>query len=136
MKKTSALFATILLVSALSAVAGPTLSIRLVAATKQAAGGTRGLSDVAPVLEQNLPFSGFRHVASTTMSLPATGQTKKLNSYTVTCSGPQHDLAIVVRRGRKRLLSTKVSLQANKPLIVGGFPVEGGKMMLIFLAKP
>ncbi|MBN1672754.1 MAG: hypothetical protein JXR37_17050 [Kiritimatiellae bacterium] len=119
----------------LPCLAGKKLSVRLVEATNRPGVKPAGLKDVIDVLKANLPYSSYRLADSTVLGLPADGSETVLDGYAVRCAGDQNALAIVVRQGRRELLKTSVVLQDNKPLIVGGFSIEGGKMILVFLVK-
>jgi hypothetical protein len=123
--------------AALPCLAGGNLSVRLVEGSDAARGGAGGLEDVMGVLKQNLKYKHYRLVAAASLSLPTGKTTRALGDYGVTCTGKQQDLAITVvdRQRRKQVLKTTVNLRDNKPLIVGGFPSERGKMILVFVVK-
>lgn len=120
--------------TASSSFAGSALSIRLVHATNQQQGSTRGLDDVAHVLKQSLPYNHFRLAASRSMGLPANGA-QSLDGYSVQCEGAQNSLKITVSRGGRRLVNTSVSLRDGKPFVLGGLPSSEGKLILVFVAR-
>jgi hypothetical protein len=121
-------------VVAAPALAGSSLSIRLVRASNSAQGNGAGLEDVISVLKKSLVYSSYTLAGSASTALPARNSSRRLGPYTVTCNGPQGALAISVRHGRRELLKTSVSLRDGKPLILGGFPDAGGKLVLVFIA--
>lgn len=136
MRRTVATIAVLLVsISALSATAGGTLSVRLVKAANEGADNPSGLQDVIEVLKRSLPYTKYSLVAGTNLSLPADGAERRLGRYSVSCSGGQGALSINVRHGGRELLNTSVSLRDNKPLILGGFPDAGGKLVLVFVAR-
>jgi len=117
-----------------ASLAGSSLSIRLVHATNQKQGSTRGLGDVAHVLKRSLPYNHFRLVASRGTRLPAKGAVS-LDGYSVHCEGPQNKLRITVSRGGRRLVNTSVSLRDGTPFVLGGLPSSQGKLILVFVAR-
>ncbi len=120
--------------TASSSFAGSRLSIRLVHATNQRQGSTRGLEDVAHVLKRSLPFNHFRLVSSRGTGLPASG-VQSLDGYAVQCQGPQNALKINVSRGGRRMVNTSVSLRDGTPFVLGGLPSRDGKLILVFVAR-
>lgn len=115
--------------------AGGVLSIRLIEASNQEREGSGQVEDVADVLRRSFVYKNYSLLASASMPLPAVGASRTLGAYTVTCSGPQSDLTIVVRRGRQQVLRTAVNLQNRTPLILGGFPSGSGALVLVFVAR-
>lgn len=115
--------------------AGEILSIRLVKADNSGGGQAGGLDDVIEVLRNSLVFKTYSLMASTTVAFPVKSGVLRLGDYLIDCSGGQADLTIRVRSGRRELLKTAVSLGDNKPLILGGFPCQGGKHILVFLTQ-
>ena len=111
------------------------LSVRLVEASSSDSASSAGLSDVIEILKKSLAFKSYSLKASSSVSLPAAKKAVSLDGYSVTCNGDQSKLEIVVRRGSKVLLNTKVSLKKGKPLVLGGFPRGANKLVLIFVAK-
>lgn len=115
-----------------SAMAGSSVSIRLVKASNEQTGVDPGLSDVTAALKRNLAFEGYTLRAGTTVSLPAAGTISTLGSYTVRCTGPKEALAIEILKGRNSLLRTTVNLRDRKPLVLGGFPDGAGRVLFVF----
>ncbi len=123
------------LFAASSAMAGDSLLIRLVEASNSGTGAA-GLSDVIDVLKNSVPGYGqFSLVASGSTALPADGGTVVVGKYKISCKGSQKDLKIEVSTGHKRLLSMSASLRDGIPVILGGFPSDKGKHILVFLAQ-
>jgi hypothetical protein len=116
-----------------TALAADTLSVRLVEATNDGTGIDGRLRDVAAAFG-DLSFNSYRLVDAADFSIPA-GQTRGMGGYEVTCAGERKALVITVKLGRRELLNTTVSLRANKPLVVGGFPSPRGRMILVFVAR-
>lgn len=117
-----------------AATAGDKLWIRLVEASHVGPEGGAGLEDVVPVLKKSLAYSKFKLVSQTTSTIGG-NQAPVLGGYTISYSGNQENLFIVVYRGNRELVKTRVSLKDNKPLIVGGFPSRNGSYVLVFVAK-
>jgi len=115
--------------------AGNSVSIRLVHASNSGEGVEKGLEDIGKILQSQLAFKKYEMVDRKSCSLPADKTIKMTFGYLVKCLGTQENLTINVSQKKKELLKTTVSLQDGKPLILGGFPGEGGKLLLILLAK-
>ena len=136
--KNAALFTAILagMLTASVAVAGGTLSIRLVEASNSGSGGAAGLGDVIDVLKSNVPnYKQFALIASGSKSLPADGSSITVGTYKIVCKGKQKDLKIEISSGDKQLLTMSVSLRDGIPVILGGFPSDKGKYVLVFVAQ-
>lgn len=135
MKAFPVLVAASLCLAALPAVAGEQLSVRLVKATNEGGGSPSGIKDILAVLTRNLAYRNYSLVASATLPLPAEKTVRRLGDYAVECDGKQSSLSIkVVRRG-KQVLKTTAVLRSGTPLMVGGFPISGGKLILVFVAR-
>ena len=117
------------------ALAGSTLTIRLVEASNKGGGVSAELRDVADLLQNNLPFKAFQLLATKSVRLPASGDIDLGRGFTAHCEGPQRNLAVRVIRDRKPVLDSTVELQDGTPLILGGFPADGGKMIVILLVR-
>ena len=115
--------------------AGDSVSIRLVHASNNGEGLEKGLEDIGKILQSQLSFKKYEMVDHKICSLPADKTIKMTFGYLVKCLGTQDNLTINVSRKKKELLKTTVSLQDGKPLILGGFPGEGGRLLLILLTK-
>jgi len=136
--KNAALFTAILagMLTASTAMAGGTLSIRLVEASNSGSGGAAGLGDVIDVLKSNVPgYSQFTLIASGSKSLPADGSSIVVGKYQIMCKGNQKELSIEVSSGHKHLLSVTASLRDGIPVIFGGLPSDKGKHVLVFVAQ-
>lgn len=131
-------YAAILLAAILCAApafAGSSVSIRLVQADNSGSGVGGGLDDVSELLKSNLPFNSFKLVSSGSVQLPAGGSAGLGQGFAAQCKGSQDSMQITVTRGGKKVLDTKVGLQDDVPLILGGFPAGSGKLMLVLLAQ-
>ncbi len=115
--------------------AGPTLSIRLVAASNAGQGVGAGLGDVAQLLSGNLPFNSFRLIAQQSMPLPAKGAVHLAEGILARCSGDPRNLTVIIEKNGKVQIQSTVELRKNTPLLLGGLPSEGGKMIVILLTK-
>ena len=80
-------------------------------------------------------MDSFTLLASASVSLPASGETRTLGSYKVTCSGGQKSFSIKVRSGSREIMDATVDIRDNKPYIVGGLPAKEGKQVLVFVAR-
>jgi hypothetical protein len=130
----AALFIVALFV-ATTVLAGSSLSMRLVEASNTGGGVASSLEDVAGALRGQLPFNTYQQLAAGSTALPASGSTSQLGDYQITCSGPQNALAIKVARGRRTLINTTVNLRDGKPVLLGGFPSAGGKLIIVFKSR-
>jgi hypothetical protein len=110
------------------------LSVRLVEASNAPGNSSGGLDDVLPVLKRSLPYSNYRLAGSTSLHLPAKDESRQIGEYTVTCNGSQDSLSIKVTRGGQTMLTTQVNLHGGTPLVLGGFPSQNGKHVLVFAA--
>jgi len=136
MKRATLLLSMLLLALAAGpAFAGSRLAIRLVEANNRGGGVAGELGDVAELLKGNLPFNTFRLISAKSMALPAGGEVELGRGFRASCEGPQRGLTIRVTRDRKPVLNTTVELADGTPLILGGFPIDGGKMILVLLAQ-
>ena len=115
--------------------AGQTVSLRLVKASNEGQGVSKGLEDVGKLLQSQLPFKNYRMVDEKACSIPANKTIKMALGILVNCSGSQENFTINITQNGKELLKTTFSLLDNKPLILGGFPDKPGKLMLILLVK-
>ena len=122
------LFATLLLFA--PALLAQNLSVRLVEAHNQSSQVAKELSDVSAMLQRMLPYTGFRLLDSSTASLPQ-GAAASMGAYTVKTSGPANACTVTIHKGKKQLLRTQVSLKGDTPLVVGGFPANGGKHLFV-----
>jgi len=113
------------------------LSIRLVEATSDEKADAEGLKDIVAILKKNLAYSNYRLLASCTIALPFADEieTRVLGDYTVKLSGPRDNLSVSIFRGNKRALKTTISLQVDKPFMLGGLPGQTGKLILVFLVN-
>ena len=134
MKLGFSVFLLLILVTA-PAIAGERLTVRMVEASNDGSGVHPEAKDIAGVLNKSLVYKDFALLACASLTIPVKGRTIKLSSYSVTCSGKQDSMKIVVRRGKKEVLNTTVKLQDKKLVILGGFPSKKGKLILVFLVK-
>jgi hypothetical protein len=123
-----------LLTLAATAATAETLKINMVKASNK---GDRmvdaKLKPFENLLKSNLPFKRFELVDSKSLSLPG-DKTVPLKDYALSCSGSAANLTIKVAHKGKQVMNSKVSIEAGKPLIVGGFPDaadKGARVLLI-----
>ncbi len=124
-----------LLVAVASASAATGLSIRLIKASNEGAGMSPALSDVAGLLQSNLPFQRFDLLDQAAMALPATGSVELAHGLSVHCSGPADNLRVTVDNGGVRAVDTTLRLAELRPVILGGFPFEQGRLLLVIVAR-
>jgi hypothetical protein len=123
------------LLAATAADAGA-LSIRLVEAHNDGPKGAGpGLGDVADVLARNIPYQHFDLADRRDVTVPGTHKVSMRGGYVVNCSGSVEALEVSIRRGRKSLLNTQLSLRAGKPVVLGGFPGGRGKYLVVLVAS-
>ena len=116
-------------------VAGELMTLRLVEASNAGEGVTAEVKDVASILAAQLPFNSYRLVDRAKCKLPANQVVSMSRGYTVQCIGVQDNLTINVRERKSEILQTTVALKDGKPLVLGGFPSNKGKLLLILLAE-
>ncbi|MDP6524620.1 MAG: hypothetical protein QGI24_09410 [Kiritimatiellia bacterium] len=113
------------------------LNIRLVEAYNEGSASSQGaaLRDIESMLRRNLPYRNFRLVSSGSLSVPANGMVKLDRDVTVRCSGTLNNMSVVLERKRKMALQTRVRLSPGRPFIVGGFPSERGKLLVVLVVR-
>ena len=116
---------------AASGVRAATLNVRLVEASQSGPSTAPGLQDVAGLLARNTPYTHFALLSSRSMTLPGEGTLTMGTGVSVACSGSPKSLNILVRQGGSTVLKTTVKIDDQAPLILGGFPSRGGKLLLI-----
>jgi len=109
-------------------VAGRDLTLRLlVAGQDNATTDTAGLQDVLPTLRDSLRFASYRLVSTRTVSARPGAKADLGLDLSLTLTAVDGDIVTVdVLRGDRRLLQTKLRLLPDKPVILGGFPADGG----------
>ena len=129
-----ALFVLAMGLVAAGAMAGDTLSIRLVRADNQA-GVDPSVQDVVQAMSKDFAFKGFHLEAQTTLTLPA-AKPVTLGTYQVECTGTTKALRVKVSRDNKPVLNATVTLVAGKPVLLGGLPVAGSdaRQIVVLLA--
>ena len=136
MKRLGLLLVLLLLCAgAATGLAGDKVELRLVQATNDNTGVPPGLADVADLLKQNMPFTGYRLADVQSVPLPANGNTDMRFGFSVQCSGAQNNLAVTVMQRGKELLRTATALEDGKPLILGGFLGGKCRIFLILLVR-
>jgi hypothetical protein len=134
-RNVQALLCLLLLGVAQAGFAGTALGIRLVEASNRGKGVAQSLGNVAPLLRNNMPFDTYQLLTAKSVSLPANATMDMGYGLVVRCSGPQKNLSVSVLRRGKTVLQSTVEVKDRSPVILGGFPAEGGKMILILLAQ-
>lgn len=131
----------LLLVAAFALLASPVLAgqqlgVRLVEASGGPARTDPALKDVEAMLKGNLPFSQFRLVDRTAVRLPAIQQATDLKGGVVMrFNGDQQKLAVTMEQGGRVVLQTQIALHDGIPLVLGGFPSGGGRMMIVLVVR-
>lgn len=121
---------------AASAGAGQQLGVRVVEASGGPARTDPALHDVEKMLKGNLPFSQFRLVDRASVRLPAVQQAAGLKGgITLRFNGDQMKLAVTMEQGGKVVLQTQIALHDGVPLVLGGFPSGGGRMMIVLVVR-
>lgn len=115
--------------------AGDSVSVRMVAVSQEEAMVDEGLADVQEFLAANLPYKRYVLLDSQKAELPAAAKLKMARGYTVQLQGPQENLIIKVAHKRKLLLKSTLTLQENKPLIVGVLPSAEGQLIFVLIVK-
>lgn len=134
MKTVFACFFSLMLSTGI-ALGGSSLGIRLVEASNAGRGVGSGLNDVAQLLKENLPFNSFQLLSNQALPLPANGSVNLAGGIVARCSGDARNLSVVIQRGHRDRIQSTVELRPGIPFIVGGFPSENGKMIVILLMK-
>ena len=116
--------------------AGEVVTIRLVEASNGGGGVAKELGDVASILKGQLPFNQYRLVDRNQCKLPAAKRSIKMaRGYGLECQGEQDNFTVKVRHKKSEILQTTIALKDGKPLMLGGFPDDKGKLLLILLAQ-
>ncbi len=115
--------------------AGELVTLRLVEASNTGDGVSPELKDVGSILKAQLPFKSYRLVDRGKCKLPADQSIGMSRGYRIRCTGVQDNFTIKIRQGKSEILQTTVALKDGKPLMLGGFPSNKGKLLLILLAK-
>jgi hypothetical protein len=122
------------LLGAIPAHAGSVLQVQLVSADKTQASPRSGLGAVEGLLKRNTPYSNFQVLAVRSAALPASTTLDMGRGVIVKCAGAQDRLSIEVLSGGRAMLRSTVSLRDQTPLVLGGFPSGGSKLMVIVTA--
>ncbi len=128
-----------LLLASLSAIAGDLLTVRLVHASYETGATDNALADIEPALRNQLPltFKSYRMLDKRQIRLPAKTEQVLVNKLILRCEGPRQALRVMVDRqedgATREVLHTTLSLEDGKPLVIGGFPGEDGRLLLVFL---
>ena len=124
------------LLLAVPAWAGGKMTVRMVKASGGEALLDPQLADVKAVLgEMPAQFKRFELLAKQEVALPADSTLKFAGGFVLICKGQQKAMEVQVQQDGKPLLKSTVALQDTMPLVVGGFPVEGGKMLFVLLTQ-
>ena len=112
------------------------LSIRLVEAHNESDAVASGLKDVQGTLRKNLQqYRGFDLLGSSSLPLPANATASPGSGFSVTCSGAQNNLSVVITRNRQEVVSTTLNLRNNTPVMLGGFTTKRGRMLVLLVAR-
>ena len=111
----------------------PTLSARLVTASKEGGSTDARLADVLPLLQSTLSFTSFRLEGEVTLPFRAGATATLAKGYRLELSQVQESNAMVrVSQDARDLVQTKLALREGRPVIVGGFDdPAGGKTIII-----
>ncbi len=118
-----------------TSVAGDTIFVRLVAANNAPGAPPAALADVMGDLTKRSQYSNFQLVDSKKVKLPAAARVKLKGGYALELSGPKEKLKLGVFHGKRRIMQMTVSLKEGRPLILGEFPAQDGKMVFVLLSK-
>lgn len=113
------------------------LEVRLVAADKGPGGQSTGMSDILPFLRKNFRFNSFRLLTTRRMAVVPGATTPLTGGLAIALKEVGTDsLTVVVNRGKRRLLETKVKLLPGKPVmfVLDGYPTEGDGTMVVVLS--
>jgi hypothetical protein len=128
---------TLLLMAALAGVAwAGNVDVRMVEARTEAGEATptfpAELHDIQSLLAGNFAFNRYRLLGRARIALPADGRATALSGgYQLSARGGQDDLQVTITRGAETLLRTNVRLSSNKPVIIGGFNANGGRILFV-----
>lgn len=118
-----------------TSVAKDTILVRLVAANNAPGAPPAALADVMEDLAKRSQYSNFQLVDSKEVKLPVAARVKLKGGYALEFSGPKEKLKLGVFHGKRRLMQMTVSLKEGRPLILGEFPAQDGKMVFVLLSK-
>ena len=135
MRRYAIVLITILLLLFLNAtsIAGEFVTLRLVEASNTDGGVPPELKDVGGILRAQLPFTNYRLVDRGKCNLPANQTIRMSRGYNIQCTGTQDNFTVNVRQRKSEILQTTVAIKDGKPLMLGGFPSDKGKLLLILL---
>lgn len=112
-----------------------TLHIRLIAASNNGQGISGALSDVQGLLQSNLPFQRFDLLDQARVALPADRTVSMARGIRVHCVGHTGQLHVRVSREGHEVVNTTLRLREFRPVILGGFPHQQGRLLLVLVAQ-
>jgi len=109
------------------------LTVKLVKLTKTGR-VTPGLEEVAAIIQRNLPYSGCEQIDQKACVLPANATLTFHDSYEMKLHSQEAGLSVTITQKRRLLISTRITLKAETPVIIGGFFAEtkGAKHIFVF----
>ena len=116
----------------------PVLLVRVVAAGKDAGpAATSELSDILPLLRENLRFQSYRLLCSRRVVLREGNKVDLTGGLRMVFSEVRGvDFRVRVEKGKGRLIETRLRLRPGKPVILGGLPADGAGTLLLVLQLP
>ncbi len=110
------------------------LTVRLLQADNSGGDSSPGLEDVAGLLQRTLRFTTYRLLGTGTLEV-RDGAAAKLGQEIVVRLGAVagKSMTVEVQQAGQRLVQTKVTMQPDKPIILGGIPGPGGGTLILVL---
>lgn len=109
------------------------LNVKLVKLTKNGR-ITPGLEEVAAIIQRNLPYNGCEQVDQKACVLPANATLVFHGDYQMVLQSQEAGLAVTISQKKRMLISTRIAIKKNTPVIIGGFFAEtkGAKNIFVF----
>ncbi len=117
--------------------AGGSLSVRMLEADNSDKPSSPSVTDIAPMLQRTLRFSSYRLLATRRMVL-RDGEAGAFNQGVTVRFSEVSDksLTVEVRKGKQRILHTRLLLRRGKPVVLGGIPGEAGTSLILVFILP
>mgnify|MGYP000457007380 CR=1 FL=1 len=114
-----------------TALAAPTVVLRLVAGVNEGAGVDPGLGDVAGLLQNNLRFGRYSLIATRSLPLPANGAVPLGEGLVAHCVGDQGNLSVTLKMHGRVVVQSAVKLHPGRPLVLGGVPAGTRTLIVV-----
>lgn len=114
-----------------TALAEPTVVLRLVAGSNEGRGVDPGLGDVAGLLQNNLRFGRYSLLATRSLALPADSTVALGEGLVAHCAGDQRNLSVTLKMHGRVVVQSAVKLHSGRPLVLGGVPAGNRTLIVV-----